>query len=1326
MTVINKAESTPQGLGVINFESSKPLGKIDFESEVPAFEPKSKEPIQPKSLYEMQMETYKPLLGEVSHFEIEPFISDKAKQDSINVLKGVAKGIGMEAIATSELTLSLASSILLFIPSKMYGIMALPFGREVADIAEEEMAKLGYQPFTDKGREAAEMVGRGFEWFLSPARKVDELVSKLSPELGYLAGFGAELAMFIMTGGLARGAKAKFKPTIKQVEKLITAKKKLESDRMETKEQAVESIPDEALKEAQEKIIEAEKAQIELDDAKVRDTVLKEDLKVKGEKVKEAKVKAEEPKVEIPKFERTKDALDFGEKATPEQVVELKRLREEALAEAKTLDIMSNERGVKDYEAQLYREAFEEAEKKPEVKKPSETEVDWFGEREPTKVTELDRQTGVEVPEIKGERSPFFQNREEADTFRKIYKEYKSALEDPEVYTQKLINDMNNWYHGDNTINVEHTRNELSTLSARADELLTKVDEHGRPYFIKGEDHLLWKETVSDAAEWARELRLEIEQREGPTLYSGLPLDAMGKIIAKAPEKPPDPFPKVKEKAKEIVRERRSKLNLANYETNRFVASIEKKTTPKQREALVFALEKTDVPKEFNRPDLQKVLVKDKKHIETVSKEIKDWFDEGWKKIKYHIPDLSVKQIEDYVTHLWDVPKHKRAEATAWFSTQNRLLERRFIPTYAEGIKRGYMPKTLDILEIIRVHDSICNRAIENTRFVKRLMAMEEDGTPLMQRSAGAPMDWVEVDYPAITRRIPLPEKEVGKKGEFVKEIKVRVHPDLVRPLKTIFEERFDHPIVSAYEAMNGIMKKTNLSASLFHHGALGETGIALIGLPKTLNIYFNPVKIYKGLVRGEFDLFTKEKIAKDSIVNGVQYGATADIPVAKIQGYLNELARISAGTPLANRLTKFLKDFNSVWDKALWSYLHDTLKLYGYESLVSKMDPKLGIKATKMAKREIAQLVNDTFGGQNWDTLMITPKEVQMMTWSLLSADWTFSTTRQALAPTGIGRIYKETAGLRSKMGGRFWLRAALFFGVGMNMLNAMYRSKDMKESPQYYEDKEYSYLDKTMFGNTIGKKTYLFKGRYKDGTERYVRWGKQFRDFFELLITPFRKLGGKMAPVPQLMSEIFTGHSLSGFKNDDIYGTKGLEKTKGIFKTVVKAPLPISVKRFMRENMEFKPLDIMMQSSKGMSRYAAMEYFKKAIIEGNEDLLSDTYIGTLRNNLPAFTLFNAALSWAEAEIMADIAKDIEGIEDTRNKLSLAESAYDKRRYGRILKKLEKERVDKEAGLRLFRVAVEKARSYRELGLDKKGPKFPIMNSRDSQGKSLGEISFE
>ena len=67
---------------------------------------------------------------------------------------------------------------------------------------------------------------------------------------------------------------------------------------------------------------------------------------------------------------------------------------------------------------------------------------------------------------------------------------------------------------------------------------------------------------------------------------------------------------------------------------------------------------------------------------------VKNHFDEGWKKIQENTPDMTANQIEDYVTHIWDIPRSKKAEITNWFVTQNRFLKKRYIATLKDGIEK--------------------------------------------------------------------------------------------------------------------------------------------------------------------------------------------------------------------------------------------------------------------------------------------------------------------------------------------------------------------------------------------------------------------------------------------------------------------------------------------------------------------------------------------------------------------------------------------------------------------------------------------------------------
>ena len=910
-----------------------------------------------------------------------------------------------------------------------------------------------------------------------------------------------------------------------------------------------------------------------------------------------------------------------------------------------------------------------------------------------------------------------------------------------------------------------------------------------------------------------------------------------------------------------MIRERRFFLNSKNYDTNLFVNSIEQKTSIGQREIMPFVLEKTDIPKELNRPDLIKLYEKEADNLQPIASQIKKHFDDSWRFMQEHSDEISVQQIENYVTHLWEVPKSKKQAITNWFVTQNKFLKKRHIETYKKGIEElGLKPKTLDISEIIRIHDNIMNKAIVNKKFVKELKQLTFEGTPLIARIDKAPEHWVYFDHPALKQGMVIPGKLIagekvseelktilyemgvaigrrispvtfgkptqiegqyrygetpeirlqrffenstvaheighhldetlklgknfldeykdelyainrdrieshkgrkGKYGEvyaksteeqiaelfayvFVKpdiayqkapnamadvlgrlkeddilsklidfnfetkaknlieeqlntmvKLPVKVHPDLEKPLKVIFESRFDHEIIRAYEAINGILKKSKLSLSLFHHLALGETSIATTGLVKTLNIYFNPVKIYRAMVKGEFDIFKKEEIARKWIERGLQVGATADIPVARIQRGLNTFKNKTKSIPVLNKLSQFLASFNETWDKALWNYLHDTMKLYGCEALGTKINLT---KDIIKQEQEIAQMVNDTFGGQNWDMLMVSPKTLQIATWGLLSPDWTISTGRQALSPTGLGAIHKETARLRKKLGRLFWIKAAIYFGGGINLLNVLFRKNDEKNNPQYYKDQKLTFWDRTMIGNSIGHKTHLFSGRYKSGQERYVRWGKQFRELPEMfyddtsfspISASLKKIGGKTAPLFQLGTIISTGVSPSGFRERNIYGKKGWDRTWGIAKTLIESPLPFSTRSIMQRDKEFKLTDLAMPSSKGMSRYKAIDLFKIAIERKDERLFKEVWQDSLRNNIPPYDMFKTSLTILKATNTKEINSKIKTLEDVEKAFPLAKTLKEKNVLRRKKIRLKKEKLQLENGGKFLKKAL-------------------------------------
>lgn len=149
-------------------------------------------------------------------------------------------------------------------------------------------------------------------------------------------------------------------------------------------------------------------------------------------------------------------------------------------------------------------------------------------------IIDIDLQTGTpEPPALVGEESIFRIAKEVTDIRTKDYEKNKSIaanvddalnqlpnrpLKDIFVTEQKLLNDVNRWLDG-GEVDIAGTRNFLSEIAARADEFRNMIISYGG-----GEqDFYDWKETVSEAANWARKIdRPKIERTEGISLYSGI------------------------------------------------------------------------------------------------------------------------------------------------------------------------------------------------------------------------------------------------------------------------------------------------------------------------------------------------------------------------------------------------------------------------------------------------------------------------------------------------------------------------------------------------------------------------------------------------------------------------------------------------------------------------------------------------------------------------------------------------------------------------------------------------------------------------------------
>jgi len=272
------------------------------------------------------------VLRQAPALDVEEPIQKPATSPKLPTLTDVAKFTGKELAATAELAMTIADSMVTYFPSKLYGVMALPFGRKVAEMAENSIARVGYKPYTKLGQQAMRYVNEGFKLFLTPSANLDKYVSKLSPRAGYLARFGAELAEFAITGELTEGAKTVLKPKLDQAIDMIKARKNLELESIANREKEVAKIPDEEARKIQQAALDMEKAEVEAKTEAELDKANKEDLREKGKKVaeirKESVTKREaeateesggkvEPKVEDKTIAENKPKAKVKEKTKP-------------------------------------------------------------------------------------------------------------------------------------------------------------------------------------------------------------------------------------------------------------------------------------------------------------------------------------------------------------------------------------------------------------------------------------------------------------------------------------------------------------------------------------------------------------------------------------------------------------------------------------------------------------------------------------------------------------------------------------------------------------------------------------------------------------------------------------------------------------------------------------------------------------------------------------------------------------------------------------------------------------------------------------------------
>lgn len=491
-----------------------------------------------------------------------------------------------------------------------------------------------------------------------------------------------------------------------------------------------------------------------------------------------------------------------------------------------------------------------------------------------------------------------------------------------------------------------------------------------------------------------------------------------------------------------------------------------------------------------------------------------------------------------------------------------------------------------------------------------------------------------------------------------------------------------------------------------------------------------------------ELPCFANPQDFQEAATHLVKFGATNDYAAAdvqnmfdnmrdammKVQEKLKDGNKISGTVAVATMplkvVTQLLSLINKGMDRALWDFLHDGLKLATYRMRADKTKERAKKKGwteeeLSRALDEDGQFVNDMFGGQHWDVLGASHRTLRYAGRVLLSPDWNASTTRHFLALTGFGSIWNEATFENFKQYyQRLWhkelmpedegrrsrqISALLCYGIGFmvfyeafaNGINAAFRAMDeekerkkaeeiRKTNPSYKSMYELAYpdgmkwYDYLMRGNSLGQQSKIFMGRYADGTEMYIRHGKQFREVPEYL---FNHKGELEFPGPMVQRMIGKANPMVRMTLDDInylsdfqasHADQEIQRKYGktiglLYKDALYwAPFLIP----SQENKEFKAVDFFFPSSKGFSPWKAQNYFKDFILSGDMEGVVMTYQSCQRNGIDAEAQIKAAIGSVKALESAEMNDGVTSLQEASKRFDAAKSITEKKKMRQKMKK--------------------------------------------------------
>lgn len=621
--------------------------------------------------------------------------------------------------------------------------------------------------------------------------------------------------------------------------------------------------------------------------------------------------------------------------------------------------------------------------------------------------------------------------------------------------------------------------------------------------------------------------------------------------------------------------------------------------------------------------------------------------------------------MEDvYLPGLYEYDPKLFARATAnlskRFKGKNPLSNSKVFMNYNDAlIKRGLKPKYKNIVQLMQAYDNIMIKAMGNAELISKVKELEKkSGKKIIVNSANkkaykeaSANGWIPFYDPFLRRYIAgtkeniLPfertahklspgmvtnerykgfftPSEMFKNAYFEKKknegkpifattaAPALVHPDFASAFQGVFTKDAFKPesqAWKAYDALGNKLRTVHVALSPFHYFALGEHGASTIGFKESFKNLFKRWS-------GEADsLLNNKEFMMDAADSGLTLYHEVEGIVPE-RSYIEEkIDKIAQKIPEKVKNSKIADEGLALLGKLqnhLFGEYRPRLKAVTWKNFTDAHIDKLikqgnppSEEQIKQIKREMAQFVNDTYGGQEFETQRFfnDPKNLKWMRRVIGYPDWSISAVKNAANAFDKG-VKGETAR-------KAWIRYGINYMAVQGMMKFLNSGWVNKDPDKSIKGLTFD-INKAMNGLNVARNDptawYKFPlpdvdvkiagvnfnpGRDAENRKLYSHTGKQALEIAHYFTQPMSAFFSKSNPLIQAAWKQVMGSTPYGEENFTVQGQYKYGERKPW-----KATEPLTMGRFVSRakelSSEFTPFALSGISRTGKAPYVASAF--------------------------------------------------------------------------------------------------------------------------------------